>query len=262
MSSSTMSGSTMNGSTGSDPTGSGSTERGLEVRNLRAAYDGAEILHGIDLQLAEGNFVAVIGANTAGKSTLLRAISGLLPRASGQIRYQGTDLLSLPAHAIPQRGIAHVPEGRHVFPAMSVEENLWLGGYHRRRDAAGLRETLEQVYAQFPRLAERRRQHAGTLSGGEQQMVAIGRALMGRPTLLLLDEPSHGLAPRIVQELHNALIDIHRSGVTMLLVEQNTQLALSVARHAFVLQNGEVVLDGTTESLLGNSKVREAYLGI
>lgn len=234
----------------------------LDIRNLRAAYDGAEVLHGVNLQVDAGAFVAVIGANTAGKSTLLRAISGLLPNTSGDILFQGENLLELPAHQIPQRGISHVPEGRHVFPAMSVEENLMLGGYHRRSQTQALRNTLDEIYAQFPRLAERRRQLAGTLSGGEQQMVAIGRALMGQPSLLLLDEPSHGLAPKIVQELHDALVAIHKTGVTMLLVEQNTKLALSVAQHAFVLQSGEVVLDGSAQMLLNDSRIREAYLGI
>lgn len=234
----------------------------LDIQNLSAAYDGADVLHGVNLKVEAGSFVAVIGANTAGKSTLLRGISGLLPRISGEILFQGENLLSLAAHQIPQRGISHVPEGRHVFPAMSVEENLWLGGYHRRAHPHELRSTLEQVYAQFPRLSERRRQLAGTLSGGEQQMVAIGRALMGKPNLLLLDEPSHGLAPKIVQELHDALVAIHQTGVTMLLVEQNTKLALSVAEHAFVLQSGEVVLEGATRDLLNDSRIREAYLGI
>lgn len=234
----------------------------LEIQNLTAAYDGAEVLHKINLKVEDGAFVAVIGANTAGKSTLLRAISGLLPHTSGEIFFAGENLLTLPAHQIPQRGISHVPEGRHVFPAMSVEENLWLGGYHRRKEMQDLRQTLEQVFTQFPRLAERRGQLAGTLSGGEQQMVAIGRALMGKPRLLLLDEPSHGLAPKIVQELHDALVAIHQGGVTTLLVEQNTKLALSVAKHAFVLQTGDVVLSGPSSELLNDSRIREAYLGI
>jgi branched-chain amino acid transport system ATP-binding protein len=234
----------------------------LEIRNLHAAYDANPVLHGIDLSLEEGSFIAVIGANTAGKSTLLRAISGLVPQVSGSLLYRGEDLLKLAAHHIPGRGIAHVPEGRHVFGAMSVEENLWLGGFTRRDDRAGLKTSLAQIYAMFPRLAERRRQLAGTLSGGEQQMVAIGRALMGAPRLLLLDEPSHGLAPKIVQELHDALLKIHRSGVTILLVEQNTKLALSVASEAFVLQSGKVVLHGSAADLLGDARIREAYLGI
>jgi branched-chain amino acid transport system ATP-binding protein len=234
----------------------------LDIQALHAAYDGAEVLHGVNLQVQAGSFVTVIGANTAGKSTLLRAISGLVPHTRGRIELQGQNLLELPAHQIPALGVAHVPEGRHVFPAMSVEENLRLGGYHRRDQTEALRLTLQDIYARFPRLLERRRQSAGTLSGGEQQMVAIGRALMGQPRLLLLDEPSHGLAPKIVQELHDALLDIHRSGVTMLLVEQNTRLALSVAEHAFVLQSGEMVLQGTSQELLQDSRVREAYLGI
>lgn len=238
----------------------------LEVQGLIAAYDGAPVLHGIDLAVAEGDFIAVIGANTAGKSTLLRAISGLVPRVQGRILYRidnrAQNLLDLPAHDIPALGIAHVPEGRHVFPAMQVEENLWLGGYHRRRDAPALRRSLDSAYAMFPRLAERRRQLAGTLFGGEQRMVAIARALMGAPQLLLLDEPSHGLAPKIVQELHDALLRIHRSGVTCLLVEQNTQLALSVASQAIVLQSGRVVLRGSSAELLHDPRIREAYLGI
>jgi branched-chain amino acid transport system ATP-binding protein len=234
----------------------------LDIRSLCASYDGPQVLHGIDLALEEGAFTAVIGANTAGKSTLLRTISGLVPHASGEVRYRDEDLLRLPAHLIPGRGIAHVPEGRHVFPAMSVEENLWLGGFTKRADKAQLARSLEQVFGLFPQLKIRRRQRAGTLSGGEQQMVAIGRALMGTPQLLLLDEPSHGLAPKIVQEMHDALVAIHSSGVTILLVEQNTKLALSVAKNALVLQSGRVVLAGSAAELLGDARVREAYLGI
>lgn len=234
----------------------------LEINNLVAAYDGASVLHRINLVIEEGSFIAVIGANTAGKSTLLRAISGLLPNVQGTVIYQGENLLKLPAHKIPGKGIAHVPEGRHVFPAMQVEENLMLGGYNRRHDNDGLHQSLHQVFDLFPRLAERRKQLAGTLSGGEQQMVAIGRALMGNPHLLLLDEPSHGLAPKIVQELHDALLAIHKTGVTMLLVEQNTKLALSVASEAFVLQSGQIVLQGKSADLLNDPRIREAYLGI
>lgn len=234
----------------------------LEIRNLDAAYDGANVLHQVNLVVEEGSFIAVIGANTAGKSTLLRAISGLVPRVQGEVLYQGENLLRLPAHKIPGKGVAHVPEGRHVFPAMSVEENLLLGGYHQRRDAKGLQLRLQRMFDLFPRLAERRMQIAGTLSGGEQQMVAIGRALMGEPRLLLLDEPSHGLAPKVVQELHDALLAIHKTGVTMLLVEQNTKLALSVASEAFVLQSGQIVLHGKSQDLLNDPRIREAYLGI
>jgi branched-chain amino acid transport system ATP-binding protein len=218
----------------------------LDIRNLEAAYDGASVLHGVSLVVEEGAFVAVLGANTAGKSTLLRAISGLVPKVTGEVLYRGGNL----------------PEGRHVFPAMAVEENLMLGGYNDRHDTAGLKIRLQQVFEMFPRLAERKKQLAGTLSGGEQQMVAIGRALMGAPALLLLDEPSHGLAPKIVQELHDALLAIHKTGVTMLLVEQNTKLALSVASHAFVLRSGQVVLSGKSDELLHDARIREAYLGI
>ena len=234
----------------------------LHIQISEASYDAIPVLHDIDLQIEEGAFIAVIGANTAGKSTLLKSVSGLMPHVKGTISLLGENLLSLPAHEIPSRGVAHVPEGRHVFPLMSVEENLWLGGYCRRNDEAGLKATLEKIYAMFPRLLERAKQLAGTLSGGEQQMVAIGRALMGNPKLLLLDEPSHGLAPKIVQELHDAFLEIHKSGVTTLLVEQNTKLALSVASDALVLQAGHVVLKGKSSELLHDPRIREAYLGI
>jgi branched-chain amino acid transport system ATP-binding protein len=234
----------------------------LEIKNLQAAYDGPTVLHEVSLAVEQGAFISVIGANTAGKSTLLRSISGLVPNTRGEILYEGENLLALPAHKIPARRIAHVPEGRHVFAQMAVEENLLLGGYNRRHDKAGLQAALGKVFELFPRLAERRKQFAGTLSGGEQQMVAIARALMGEPKLLLLDEPSHGLAPKIVQELHDALLAIHRTGVTMLLVEQNVKLALSVANQAFVLQTGRVVLQGKSAELLDDPRIREAYLGI
>lgn len=234
----------------------------LHIQILQASYDGLPVLKDIDLRIEEGSFVAVIGANTAGKSTLLKAVSGLLPNVTGTVNFLGENLLSIPAHIIPTRGVAHVPEGRHVFPLMSVEENLLLGGYSRRHDEFGLKSSLKEIYLMFPRLLERSKQMAGTLSGGEQQMVAIGRALMGKPKLLLLDEPSHGLAPKIVQELHDALLEIHRTGVTTLLVEQNTKLALSVASQAFVLQTGRVVLQGKSSDLLNDSRIREAYLGI
>jgi len=234
----------------------------LAVRGLTAAYDRTPVLHGVDLEVPQGGFVAVVGANTAGKSTLLRSISGLVPRTGGQVLFAGQDLLRLPAHRVPELGVAHVPEGRHVFPDMTVEENLYLGGYTRRRDMAALRRACEHVYALFPRLHERRRQNAGTLSGGEQQMVAIGRALMLSPRLLLLDEPSHGLAPKVVEELHRTLSEVHAQGQTILLVEQNTRLALAVADHAYVLESGSVVLSGPSRELLGDARVREAYLGL
>lgn len=234
----------------------------LQIQALTASYDRSPVLHDVSLTVPEGGFIAVVGANTAGKSTLLRCISGLLDKVSGRIVFDGQDILRLPPHRIPELGIAHVPEGRHVFPDMTVEENLYLGGYTRRQDSAALKRSCDQVYALFPRLLERRRQAAGTLSGGEQQMVAFGRALMLQPRLLLLDEPSHGLAPKIVEEMHQAMIDIHASGLTMLLVEQNTRLALSVAEHAYVLQSGAMVLSGASQALLEDSRVREAYLGL
>ncbi|MGH1574816.1 ABC transporter ATP-binding protein [Methylobacterium sp. P31] len=233
----------------------------LEVRDLHAGYGAADVLHGVSLRVGRGEFVCVIGANTAGKSTLLRAISRLVPRAQGTITYRGADLMARPAHAVPGLGIAHVPEGRHVFGEMSVEENLWLGAFSRRKEP-GLRARAEAVYALFPRLAERRTQRAGSMSGGEQQMVALGRAMMLDPVLLILDEPSHGLAPIVVEELHRALTGIHRSGTAILLVEQNTALALEVAGRGYVLEAGRVVLDGTAEALRGDPQVRTAYLGI
>jgi branched-chain amino acid transport system ATP-binding protein len=235
----------------------------LSIKGLTAAYDGTAVLSNVSLDVAEGAFTTVIGANTAGKSTLLRTISGLVPRVSGSIMFGGQQLVSMPAHRIPALGIAHVPEGRHVFPDMTVEENLALGGYVNRSEGKEkLEARAEDVYKLFPRLRERRTQRAGTLSGGEQQMVALGRALMLKPRLLLLDEPSHGLAPKVVEELHQALVDIHKSGQTILLVEQNTRLALSVAQQAYVLQSGEMVLSGSSKDLLNDPRVREAYLGI
>ena len=234
----------------------------IEISKLTAAYDAGPVLHDVSLGVAQGAFVAVIGANTAGKSTLLRSISGLVPQIKGEIRFADKQINRLAAHRIPELGIAHVPEGRHVFPGMSVSENLLLGAYTRRRHKADVEMSLEEAYKLFPRLRERRRQLAGTLSGGEQQMVAIARALMTSPRLLLLDEPSHGLAPKVVEELHETLVRIHESGVTVLLVEQNTSLALSVTSHAYVLQSGRIVLEGASRELLQDARIREAYLGI
>lgn len=233
----------------------------LSVKNLHAAYDRSEVLHGVSIEVGQGEFVCVIGANTAGKSTLLRCISRLVTKAAGTITFQGQDLMALPAHRIPQLGIAHVPEGRHIFPAMTVEDNVLSGGYALGR-GVDLRPQLDRVYALFPRLAERRTQFAGTLSGGEQQMVALGRALILSPKLLILDEPSHGLAPIVVDELHRKLVDIHREGMSILLVEQNVALTLSVAQRGYVLQSGRIVLEGPSARLAEDDKVREAYLGI
>ncbi|MBV2160028.1 ABC transporter ATP-binding protein [Achromobacter denitrificans] len=234
----------------------------LQIDALTASYDRSPVLRDVSLTVPEGSFIAVVGANTAGKSTLLRCISGLLDKTRGSVKFDGQEILRLAPHRIPELGIAHVPEGRHVFPEMTVEENLYLGGYTRRRDTAAVKRDCDGIYALFPRLCERRRQLAGTLSGGEQQMVAFGRALMLKPRLLLLDEPSHGLAPKVVEEMHQAMVDIHRSGLTILLVEQNTRLALSVAEYAYVLQSGSMVLSGPSNALLEDSRVRAAYLGL
>ncbi len=233
----------------------------LNVQDLRAGYDSADVLHGVSLSVGAGEFVCVIGANTAGKSTLLRAISRLVPRVTGAISFDGHDLMPLPAHAVPALGIAHVPEGRHVFPDMSVEDNLLVGAFPRRRES-GIPEKLEEVYGLFPRLRERRTQRGGSMSGGEQQMVVIGRALMLGPRLLILDEPSHGLAPMVVEELHRALLGIHERGNAILLVEQNTALALSVATRGLVLESGRVAFEGSAEALRDDPRVREAYLGL
>ncbi|MDZ5696596.1 ABC transporter ATP-binding protein [Chelativorans sp. M5D2P16] len=232
----------------------------LSIEDLYAGYDG-EVLHGVSLEVREGEFVCVIGANTAGKSTLLRSISRLVPRSRGRIVFGGADLMRLQPYEVPKLGIAHVPEGRHLFPDMTVEENLMLGAYPVRRDPGHARR-LEECFALFPRLKERRNQRAGTLSGGEQQMVALGRAMMLGMRMLILDEPSHGLAPIVVDQVHDALVKIHESGTSILLVEQNTALALSVASRGYVLESGRVVLSDTSRALQQNPKVREAYLGL
>jgi branched-chain amino acid transport system ATP-binding protein len=232
----------------------------LSIAGLHAGYGGLDVLHDVSIAVGAGEFVCVIGANTAGKSTLLRTISGLVS-ARGSIRFDGTELVGRPSHAIPTLGIAHVPEGRHVFPEMTVEENVMLGAY-AVRTASDLAVRRDRVLTMFPRLRERLGQLAGTLSGGEQQMVAIGRALMLQPRLLLLDEPSHGLAPKIVDELHDTFLAVSRTGTSILLVEQNTTLALSVAARGYVLESGRVVLSGTSAELSGNDAVRSAYLGL
>lgn len=232
----------------------------LAIDNLCAGYDAGDVLHGLNLSIDPGEFVCVIGANTAGKSTLLKSISGLV-RARGSIRFDGRELVGQPAHAIPGLGIAHVPEGRHVFADMSVDENVLLGAYSVRK-SPDIAQRRARVLEMFPRLAERLTQRAGTLSGGEQQMVVIGRALMLSPRLLLLDEPSHGLAPKIVDELHETFAAISRTGTAVLLVEQNTTLALSVASRGYVLESGRIVLADTAENLAGNDDVRRAYLGL
>jgi branched-chain amino acid transport system ATP-binding protein len=233
----------------------------LEVRGLVAGYNDRDVLHGIDLSVAAGEFVCVIGANTAGKTTLLRTLSRLVPRAAGVMRFEGRDLMRLAAHDLAALGIAHVPEGRQIFPDMSVAENLALGAFAARW-SSDLGDRMESVLTLFPRLRERHNQSAGTLSGGEQQMVAVGRALMSRPKLLMLDEPSHGLAPRVIEEMHEAFVSINRAGTTVLLVEQNVAMALDLATRGYVLENGCFALEGTSVELQANDAVRAAYLGI
>ncbi len=233
----------------------------LEVRGLVAGYSDRDVLHGIDLSIAAGESVCVIGANTAGKTTLLRALSRIVPRASGVMRFEGRDLMRLAACDLAALGIAHVPEGRQIFPDMSVAENLALGAFAARR-SSDLGDRMESVLTLFPRLRERYDQSAGTLSGGEQQMVAVGRALMSRPKLLMLDEPSHGLAPRVIEEMHEAFDSINRAGTTMLLVEQNIAMALELATRGYVLESGRITLKGTSAELRANDAVRAAYLGI
>lgn len=233
----------------------------LAVKDLSASYGGPNVLEKVSLEVGRGETVAVLGANTAGKTTLLRSISGLIGKVTGSITFDGAQLMGRAAHTIPTLGIGHVPEGRHVFPRMSTMDNLMMGAYGDRH-ASDLQTRIDRVLALFPRLAERRAQTAGLMSGGEQQMVSIGRALMGNPKLLLLDEPSHGLAPMVVEELHRAIGEINRQGVAVLLVEQNAVLALSVANRGYVLEAGHVVLSGASDALRNDPGVRRAYLGI
>jgi len=233
----------------------------LEIDNLVLRYGRIEALHGITMRVGEGEVVALIGANGAGKTTTMRAISGLRPVHSGTIRFNGEDITNLRADLRVVRGICQAPEGRGIFPGMTVLENLDMGAY-TRRDRAGVAADLERVFGLFPRLAERRKQLGGTLSGGEQQMLAVGRALMSRPKLLLLDEPSMGLAPMVIQQIFSIITEINEQGTTILLVEQNAQQALSRAHRAYVLETGRIVKEGTGQDLLHDPAVREAYLGV
>lgn len=232
----------------------------LEVKGLKAYYRQTQALFGIDFVLNEGSITTILGANGAGKTTTLRAISRMV-RTEGEIRFQGKDLTNLASEKVPALGIAHVPEGRGTFVRQSVEENLELGAY-TRKNRAEIAEDVERVYAYFPRLKERRRQQAGTLSGGEQQMLAIGRALMLRPKLMLLDEPSFGLAPLIVQEIYEIMARIREvEGASMLLVEQNANIALNLADHAYLLETGNVVMSGESSIIRDDENVRRVYLG-
>ncbi|MFT3760531.1 ABC transporter ATP-binding protein [Thauera sp.] len=232
----------------------------LQLQNLQIAYGGIQAVKGIDLDLWAGELVCLIGANGAGKTTTLNAIAGVLPIAGGGILYQGDKINAVPAHKRLRRGIALVPEGRGIFTRLTVEENLRMGAY-TRSDKAGIEADLERVYTMLPRVKERLHQVAGTLSGGEQQMVAIGRALLSRPKLLLLDEPSMGLAPLVVEKIFEVVQSVARDGVTILLVEQNANLALEFAQRGYVMESGKITLTGSGSELLANPKVREAYLG-
>lgn len=232
----------------------------LKIDNIHVYYGAIHAIKGISLEVREGEIVTLIGANGAGKSTTLRTISGLLKPKSGKITFLGEDISGKPAHAIVRDGISQVPEGRRIFAEMSVLENLELGAFIRK-DGDGIKEDMETVFRRFPRLEERKDQQAGTLSGGEQQMLAMGRALMSRPKLLLLDEPSMGLAPLLIREIFSIIEDINKTGTTILLVEQNANMALSIAHRAYVLETGRITLSGDAAKLAVSEDVRKAYLG-
>jgi branched-chain amino acid transport system ATP-binding protein len=232
----------------------------LSLTGIVTYYGNVQALKGISFEVKAGEMVTLIGSNGAGKTTILRTISGLLSPRSGEIRFQGEGIGGRPPFEIIKKGIAHCPEGRRVWPDMTVFENLRMGGY-LRKDAGGIKEDLERMYELFPRLVERRGQLAGSLSGGEQQMLAIARALMSKPTLLLLDEPSLGLAPIMVERVAETAVTLNRSGMTILLVEQNANLALTISCRAYVLQTGKIILSGASGDLLVNDEVRKVYLG-
>ncbi len=242
--------------------GAGAADRVLEVQGLDAGYADVQVLWGVSLQVNRGEAVALIGSNGAGKTTLLRTLSGTLPARAGRVTFNGADITTLPPDRRVALGVAHVPEGRQVFNGMTVRENLRMGAYARRDGRAGVEADLQRVFGLFPALAERREQLAGTLSGGEQQMVAIGRGLMGRPGLLLIDELSLGLAPVVVERLAEALREVHRAGTTLLLVEQDVQTALEMTGRGYVIAHGRVALEGSSEELLRSEEIRTAYLGI
>jgi len=232
----------------------------LKIDTIHVYYGAIHALKGVSLEVHKGEIVTLIGANGAGKSTTLRTVSGLLAPKSGGISFLGENIAGMPAHEIVKRGISQVPEGRRIFAEMSVQENLEMGAF-TRKDKAGVEKDFEIVYNRFPRLKERRKQQAGTLSGGEQQMLAMGRALMSRPKLLLLDEPSMGLAPLLIKEIFSIIEDINREGTTVLLVEQNANMALSIAHRAYVMETGRITLQGAAKELAASEDVRKAYLG-
>jgi branched-chain amino acid transport system ATP-binding protein len=232
----------------------------LELKDVVVRYGGIEAVKGISMTVAQGEFLTLIGGNGAGKSTTLKTISGVKNLAEGAIFFEGERIDSLPSHEIVEMGLSHVPEGRHIFPRMSVRENLSMGAFSRKGEKA-IGEEYERVFELFPVLKEREKQFGGTLSGGEQQMLAVGRALMSHPRLLMLDEPSMGLAPLFVQKIFDLLGRVHEQGTTVLLVEQNAQVALQIADRGYVLETGEIVLEDVASKLLGNDQVRKAYLG-
>ena len=232
----------------------------LKIENLEVSYGAVQALRGISMEVADGEIVSLIGANGAGKTTTLHAVTGLVPIKAGSVEYDGHDLRKIDPSKIVSMGLAHVPEGRQVFTRMTVAENLAMGAYHRK-DKKGIEADLERVYERFPRLKERAKQLAGTLSGGEQQMVAMGRAIMSAPKLVVMDEPSMGLSPVLVKEVFDIIQTMHESGITILLVEQNAKMALAISNRAYVLENGRITMSGDASTLLHDDKVRKAYLG-
>ena len=232
----------------------------LEVKDLKVNYGMIQAIKGVSFHVEQGEVIALIGANGAGKTTILHTITGLLSPKEGSVVFEGTDITKIPAHKIVSMGMAHVPEGRRVFANLTVLQNLKMGAY-TRKDKAEIQETLELIYKRFPRLEERQNQLAGTLSGGEQQMLAMGRALMSHPKIILMDEPSMGLSPIYVNEIFQIIQDVSKSGTTVLLVEQNAKKALSIADRAYVLETGNIVLEGRASTLLDNDDIKKAYLG-
>lgn len=232
----------------------------LKIENINLYYGGIHALKDLSLEVKKGEIVTLIGANGAGKTSTLRAISGLEPIKSGTITYKDSSLKKVPAHKIVSLGLSHVPEGRKIFANLTVKENLELGAY-LKKNKSEIKSDMEMVFSKFPRLKEREKQLAGTLSGGEQQMLAIGRALMNRPEMLILDEPSMGLAPLVVKDIFDTIVEINKSGTTILLVEQNANMALSIANRAYVLETGKIVLSGKASDLLDDDSIKSAYLG-